>query len=623
MKNNKPMRSLIWLVTFALGVSALAAGAARHGGGHRGSGHGGGGVHHGAIGGGGGRHFVSGAGRPSVSNVMQGNGPFTASPSFTPMSPRPPAFAPGFAQPMSRSSTGFAPNFAGARSVTQFSQPMSRTSAGPTSGFGGPRALAPFAQPKSRISAGPAPEFAGPKAVSPAGPAAMGISRTPLTAPPAGYPGAGLSRGFAYRPAGVSPAVSGVGNFNAGRPFYSGGWTSAMHGGWNNSYAGYHSGWIRGYWPRSAFAGGNASSTAASGGAGWGFGSGLGLGLGSGLGYGLSSWLFGPALSSWGYSSYSNPYYNGGYGAGYGAGSSLLTGQPVGYDYSQPINSMSQPVSESTVAEAEAVFDHGRDAFKSGDYAQALALCDQALLVLPDDPALHEFRAVTLFALKRYDEAAATLYAVLSAGPGWDWPTLIGLYGNPESFTQHLRELELYCTEQPDSAAGRFVLAYLYLTEGQNDAALRQFQRVAALQPKDRVSAQLAAQLGPPQQSAAGTDFVQTSAPVPVTTLPGTEEPTASPGALDGTWTAQPNDDTSITVAFGDRGRFVWTVTRHGKEEQFEGSSSCAGGILTLTRDQSSEALVGKLQWQDENRFAFKALGSGPDDSGLSFTRTP
>ena len=44
-----------------------------------------------------------------------------------------------------------------------------------------------------------------------------------------------------------------------------------------------------------------------------------------------------------------------------------------------------------------------------------------------------------LFALKRYDEAAAALYAVLSVGPGWDWTTLISLYADPETYTQQLR----------------------------------------------------------------------------------------------------------------------------------------------------------------------------------------
>ena len=285
---------------------------------------------------------------------------------------------------------------------------------------------------------------------------------------------------------------------------------------------------------------------------------------------------------------------------------------------------MSQPVSDSTAAEAVAIFDQGREAFKEGNYAHALELCDQALRSLPEDPTLHELRAVTLFALKRYDDAAATLYAVLSAGPGWNWATLISVYSNPESFTDQLRELERYCRDQPDSAAARFVLGYMYLTEGHTDAALNQFQRVAALQPKDQVSAQLAARLGQPQRSAAGTDVVETSALNSVTAPPGTGEPssTPAPGTLDGTWTAQPTEDTTITVAFGDQGRFVWTVKRQGKDERFEGTSSCVGGILTLIRDRSSEALVGMLHWQDENRFAFKVLGSGRAETGLSFTRT-
>ena len=42
---------------------------------------------------------------------------------------------------------------------------------------------------------------------------------------------------------------------------------------------------------------------------------------------------------------------------------------------------------------------------------------------MPNDASLHEFRALVLFALGQYEQAAATLYAVLSNGPGWDWTT--------------------------------------------------------------------------------------------------------------------------------------------------------------------------------------------------------
>ena len=53
-----------------------------------------------------------------------------------------------------------------------------------------------------------------------------------------------------------------------------------------------------------------------------------------------------------------------------------------------------------------------------------------------------------LFALKRYDDAAASLYAVLSTGPGWDWTTMIGLY--PSVADDQLRSWKEYARETPD-----------------------------------------------------------------------------------------------------------------------------------------------------------------------------
>ncbi len=107
---------------------------------------------------------------------------------------------------------------------------------------------------------------------------------------------------------------------------------------------------------------------------------------------------------------------------------------------------------------------------------------------MPNDATLHEFRTLNLFALKRYDEAAGVLYAVLSAGPGWDWTTLIGLYGDPETYTQQLRALESHCSQNRQAAAPRFVLGYHYLTDGNAEAAVRQFKIVAELQPKDQLT---------------------------------------------------------------------------------------------------------------------------------------
>ena len=228
----------------------------------------------------------------------------------------------------------------------------------------------------------------------------------------------------------------------------------------------------------------------------WGFGLGYGLGLGGwgyglgglwGLGYpgwgwggmgyggwgypgwGLSSWNYGPMLYNWGYSSYDNPYYD---------PSTMVVQQPIVYDYSQPIDPTVTPPAQSVNDQALLLFDEARARFKAGDMEFALRLTDQALGKLPNDSALHEFRALVQFALGRYDEAATALYAVLSVGPGWDWETLIGLYPNVDVYTQQLRALESQVQQNPQSTASRFVLAYHYLTTGHVEAAIPQLREI-------------------------------------------------------------------------------------------------------------------------------------------------
>lgn len=144
-----------------------------------------------------------------------------------------------------------------------------------------------------------------------------------------------------------------------------------------------------------------------------------------------------------------------------------------------------------TVAEANRQFDAARQAFKAGNYVEAQRLVEKAIEKVPSDATLHEFRALTLFAQDRYKEAAAALYAVLAAGPGWDWPTLVGLYADESAYTQQLRTLEQYMRAHPDSAEAHFVLAYHYLVLGHKVEAVKQLEQVVRLQPDDKLSAAL------------------------------------------------------------------------------------------------------------------------------------
>ncbi len=262
-----------------------------------------------------------------------------------------------------------------------------------------------------------------------------------------------------------------------------------------NAYGGYHSGWVHGYW--------NGHNSAAWGwrnpywggwgwgGGGWGYGWGMGLGLGYGLGWGLPMWGFGSSLYGMGYMPYNNVYY---------VDNSVVAAP---YDYSQPIDTVTAPADASVADPAMALFDAGRQSFHDGEYTAALQKTDEALKTLPNDTTLHEFRGLCLFALGAYDEAASTIYAVLSVGPGWDWTTLISLYPNVEVYTTQLRALEDYTRSQPQSASARFVLAYHYLTEGFNDAAVRMLKQVASLKPADALTAKLLKQLSQPAETQA------------------------------------------------------------------------------------------------------------------------
>ena len=258
-----------------------------------------------------------------------------------------------------------------------------------------------------------------------------------------------------------------------------------------NAYGGYHSGWVHGYWNGHNDAAWGWHNPYWGGYGAWGLG--MGMGMGMGLGWGLASWGIGSSLYGMGYMPYMNPYYGSGYATG------------GGYDYSQPIDTTTAPADDASTTQAVSTFDTARSLFSQGDYAQALQQADVALETTPSDTALHEFRALCLFALQRYDEAASTLYAVLSVGPGWNWATLIGLYSDPATYTAQLRTLEAASRANPKSAADKFVLAYHYLTQGHTEAAANIYKAIVDLKPDDSLSAKLLKQLTPPAEASTPT----------------------------------------------------------------------------------------------------------------------
>jgi tetratricopeptide (TPR) repeat protein len=150
-----------------------------------------------------------------------------------------------------------------------------------------------------------------------------------------------------------------------------------------------------------------------------------------------------------------------------------------------------ETAADSVPPEATQYFDAGLAAFKEKDYAKALSDVDLAIKVLNKDATMHEFRALVLFAQKKYKDAAAGIYAVLSVGPGWNWQTMSSLYASPDTYTTQLRDLENYQRTNPDAPDGHFLLAYHYLVTDHTQDALTQLEKFAKLVPKDQLAPEL------------------------------------------------------------------------------------------------------------------------------------
>jgi tetratricopeptide (TPR) repeat protein len=366
--------------------------------------------------------------------------------------------------------------------------------------------------------------------------------------------------------------------------------------GWRPAYSGYHSGWYHG----------SCSND-------WNWGS-YAAGVATGA---FTGWALGSRTYDWGYSSYSNPYYTPAVQTVFVQEQAASPTPVTVYNYSQPINTEVPPPAEDVAEPAVSTFDQARTKFQEGDYQQALSLTDQALAKMPNDATMHEFRALVLFALGRYDEAAAVLYSVLAVGPGWDWTTMAGLYANIDVYTQQLRTLENYRAQHPDQAAPAFLLAYHYLTQGHNDAAADMYANVVKLQPGDTLSEGLLSALRP---STAPTQAT-TQAPDPSTTPSPEVEPTIDPARITGSWKATADPKTTISLALQPDGKFTWDVLRDDKTHRIEGTYTLEGDQLSLAQAEAG-AMVGTVVLEPNGGFSFRALGAPVEDKGLAFQKS-
>jgi tetratricopeptide (TPR) repeat protein len=355
-----------------------------------------------------------------------------------------------------------------------------------------------------------------------------------------------------------------------------------------------------------------------------------------------TDWGLGSVANNWLYSNYANPY-----------NTAAVAAQPaqttIVYDYSQPINVTAAPPDQSVAESTEQVFSAARDSFKAGDYQRALELADQVLKQTPNAAVVHEFRALALFALKRYDESATVIYAVLSAGPPWNWSTMAGLYPDVDTYTNQLRALEAYAKSNLTSAQAQFLLGYHYLVQGHQDVAVAEFERVLQLMPNDQLAqsfvklskkaaeqppavasaapAQPAAGAAPAQPAgavatpAAGGAAAAAAAPAATNGQPAEQPPPPPPPAsMAGTWKAKPNADVAITLTLDKEGQFSWEVDTKGQKQTITGQAGFKDNELALLQPEGPP-LVGKVTQSGPDQFVFAPPGAGDKAPGLTFTR--
>jgi hypothetical protein len=379
-------------------------------------------------------------------------------------------------------------------------------------------------------------------------------------------------------------------NRPATRPWYGGSWNCGWNSGYYRRHHHYH---YHGYRPWPGYSVHYHDNKVA-----------------EAIGWGLVGWGLGKLIFESGYQSYSNPYP-----------AQAVPGTQV--TYTQPITVVAAQTApaendaEQVTSRSESFVADSQAAFKRRDYLVALDFANKAVGEAPGDGALHEYRALVLFALGRFSEAAGVLNPTLAGGPGWDWTTMIGLYDSQDSYMSQFKALQDYSASKPDAADARFLLGYHYMVCGHLADAAEEFESAAKLQPADSVSAQLR------DLTKASSNNGDTEEPAD-DTEDSEETPTAPDPVplekLTGTWVSDKGAQGTVTLAFKDDGKFLWTFSNAGKSNEFGGDFSMNdNGLLVLDAEESQ--MVASVELPQDGNLKFVLAGGPPGDPGLVFAR--
>ncbi len=329
----------------------------------------------------------------------------------------------------------------------------------------------------------------------------------------------------------------------------------------------------------------------------------------SGFMWGIAVWSLGNMIYDMGYQSYRNPYPAPPVQA-YSSKTTINYTQPVSVTAAAnpPGNEVATELAETKSAAATQA---SRTAFKSGDYVSALKSADEAIAYAPGDVTLHEYRALVLFALGRYSDAAGVLNPVLASGPGWGWDTMVGFYDSSATYTTQLRKLEGYVKGRKDAADGHFLLGYHYLVCGYLDKAYDQFDATTKLQPADSISRQLRDLTKSSLPDAGGDAAPAEEAPAP---------PLIPSEKLIGTWVSDRGPDGKVTFKMEENGDYTWNYVNGSDTKELKGTYGLNDkGLLVLTSDDSQ--MVSSVTLEGDSKLKFVLVGAPDGDPGLDFTK--
>lgn len=321
--------------------------------------------------------------------------------------------------------------------------------------------------------------------------------------------------------------------------------------------------------------------------------------------WGIAAWSLGNMVYNMGYQTYSNPYP-----APPVENTTIIYTQPLS------VSSAKAPPGDDTAANAasdksDGALEASRAAFKKGDYVTAMSSVDKALAATPDDVTLHEYRALVLFALGRYADAAGVLNPVLASGPGWGWDTMIGFYDASTTYTDQLRKLEDYVKGKPQAAEGHFLLGYHYLVSSHMDQAYKEFESTAQLQPADSV----ARQLRDLTKSSLPDAGVAAEAPAPV------RPPPVPVDKLTGVWTSDRGADGKVTFTMAADGSYTWLYAKGEQKTELKGTYGLNDkGLLVLTGDDSQ--MISEVTLEGDKAMKFALVGAPAGDPGLEFKKS-